>query len=66
MKFKFVSSSTWHNKFLDPLASGLKDKGYETEVITGVNSFGSCKDCVTVTSYHADIEQIRDSYKIIF
>lgn len=63
---KLVSSSTWHDIFLKPIAEELKNRGYNIELFLGVNEFGSFKDTIAITSYHMDIPKCNGATKIFF
>ena len=66
MKLKFTSSSTWHDRFLLPLAYGLIERGYQdVEVIIGEKNFGDLTNCIVISSYHADFKQLRPARVLI-
>ncbi len=65
MKIKFASSSTWHDKFLVPIAKELDKLGYITEQIRGSHWEIDSPDDYVILSYHADVNKVKNcKYKL--
>ena len=63
--FQFISSSSWHDRYLVPLAEGMKKRGHNVRVDIN-QDFKVEKDYYTITSYHEDLPNLKDSKKIFF
>lgn len=63
--FQLVSSCKWHNRYLGPLAEGLKKRGHNVRLSCGT-SFHIEKDWYSVCSYHEDLFRVMGSKKIFF
>jgi CDP-glycerol glycerophosphotransferase (TagB/SpsB family) len=66
MEIVFASSSTWHDRFLLPLAEGLENRGYKTKQVRGQDWTIDNVDDFVVSSYHFDFDKIKNCKKLIF